>query len=655
MTESDSRFSPLPADLRRNRNFLFLWAAYGVSALGDHLSEMAVLKTLDVVRPDVDVTRLNARMVFLFFIPFFLLAPGAGWLADRVSRRGIMITADLIRGGMLFAFPALLAWSTPWGAWGPFVPLCLVGVFAAMFSPARAALLPTLIRTDQLVRANGMIAGLGIIATMAASLLGGYLAQHYQPTAAFHLNAVTFLISAVFVSLLHPPQHLRILDRRSHRTTFGDALEGFRYAAAHHRVRELLMIGALVWFCGAMVNSVIPAVVRDVYHGSYQAMSGYRAFLGCGFILGAVTISILGDALRSEITITWGLFGVGVSIAVFATSVFLPFSPAMLTRIGAVGIVGAGLFGVAIMASMDSLLQRIVPDRFRGRVLGIRDLCTTAALLLATGLLGVPSWPRLDRWVGVILTGVAMLTIVAGGITLAVRMRRSPFGPILGFFENLTDFVARFWWRLKVTGPRWLPREGPVIITANHRCPADPLFLTAAIRYRAIGFLVAEEYTHWKIIRWLIGLVECIPVRRGDRDVGATKEALRHLKAGKVLGVFIEGGIVPPGKVPKPRDGVAMLALRTGATVIPVHISGTKYHAGMIRGFFARHKVTLRFGHPVDLREFQSGRIERDTLRAATMKVFAAIQSLALAEEPNPAGPYNVRTPGMVEGAHESG
>ena len=66
--------------------------------------------------------------------------------------------------------------------------------------------------------------------------------------------------------------------------------------------------------------------------------AGYRAFLGLGFIIGAVVISILGDSLRSEIAITWSLFGVGGSIAVFAASTFLPYSPRALSNIGAVGV-----------------------------------------------------------------------------------------------------------------------------------------------------------------------------------------------------------------------------------------------------------------------------------------------------------------------------
>ena len=552
--------------LLRNGNFVLLWCAYGISAMGDHLSEMAILKTQDAVNPAVDVTPLTARMSFMFFLPFFFLAPVAGLIADRLPRRVVMIAADVARGLIMLGFAGLIAWTEHWGAWGPFMPLLLVGAFAGLFAPARSALLPTVVRADQLVRANAMIAGLGIIATMIAVTISGYLAEHYHPQVAFRLDAVTFALSALFLAFLRPPV-VRSDDAggRAH-APLRELADGFRYALCHRRVLELLAVGALVWFCGPLVNSVIPAVVRDVYGGTYLQMSAYRAYLGLGFILGAITIATLGNALRSEIAITWGLFGISGGIAVFAASVYLPMAPETLSRIGAVGVVMAGLFAVAVMASFNALLQRTVADRFRGRIFGVKELCCTGALLVATGALGVPRWTNVDRWVGKILIAVAVITLVAGAVTLFVRLGRGLHGRQLTFAQNLNEFLAKFWWRFRRIGAPTVPREGAVIITANHTCSADPLFLSAGVMYRAISFMVAAEYTTWPIVRYVLSLVECIPVKRDGRDTAATKSAMRHLRAGKALGIFIEGRIVAPTEVVRPKDGVAMLALKTGAT-----------------------------------------------------------------------------------------
>ncbi len=407
-----------------NRNFMLLWCAYGVSAMGDHLSEMAILKTQNVVSSDVDVTPLDARMTFLFFVPFLLFAPLMGFLADRLPRRGLMISADLIRFGLMLALATLIGWCSSMGSWGPFLPLMLIGAFAAMFSPARCALLPTLIRPDQLVQANGMIGGLGWIGTMVAAYVGGYLAAHYEPIVAFRIDAMTFAASALLLFVLRAPRHeASVVSRHGTGEMWRELAGGLRYVCSHHRVMELLLVTALIWFCGPLVKCVIPAVVRDVYGGGYQAMSGYRAFLGMGFISGAGVIVLLGDALRSEVAITWALIGVGLSIAIFAASVFLPFAPGTLAIIGAVGVIGAGAAGIMAMTSLESLLQRIIPDRFRGRVFGVRDVVAAAALLVATGALGLPQNTRVDQWVGYILILVAVMTVAAGLITRSERVR----------------------------------------------------------------------------------------------------------------------------------------------------------------------------------------------------------------------------------------
>ena len=357
-----------PSSLLRNRNFLLLWGAYAVSAFGDHLSEMAILKTQNALQSDT-ATAMMARMTFLFFVPFVLFGPITGLLADRLPRRAVMVTADLARAGIMLSFAAIIGWTQDWSVWGPYLPLLALGTFAAAFSPARFALLPTLIRSSQLVRANGMISGLGIIATMASAVVGGYLAEHYAARIAFRLDAVTYVASAVLLLLLIPPRQARLnAGGGGSASSAGQIVAGFRYARVHRRVLELLAVAAIVWFCGSLLTSVLPAVVRDVYGGSYADFGKYRACFGLGIIAGSVIVTSLGSALRSEVALTWGLFGVSGGVGLFTLSVFLPMSPGLAGGLGAAGIILSGLFGVATMASYNSLLQRIVADRFRGRV-----------------------------------------------------------------------------------------------------------------------------------------------------------------------------------------------------------------------------------------------------------------------------------------------
>ncbi len=198
---------------------------------------------------------------------------------------------------------------------------------------------------------------------------------------------------------------------------------------------------------------------------------------------------------------------------------------------------------------------------------------------------------------------------------------------ILRFFQALNAAVCRVWYRLHCDNRCTVPPVGPAIVTANHTCSADPLMISAACRYRKISFFIAEEYSNYPVGRWFVRLIECIPVNREGRDTAATKTAIRRLRSGAVLGIFIEGRIPDPGQQAEPKDGVAVLALRTGAPVIPVHISGNKWRRGVARGFLARHRTRLRFGNPVDLSDLQNR--SREDVTTATARIFRAIQDLA--------------------------
>ncbi|MCH7720444.1 MAG: MFS transporter [Planctomycetes bacterium] len=616
----------VPSGLLANRNFMLLWCAYAVSALGDHLSEMALLATQGALEPGVDVLPLHARISFLFFVPFFVLGPFTGLLADRFPRRGLMVLADAVRCAVMFGFPVLIAWTSHWGSWGAFFPLLIVGAFAALFSPARLALLPTLVRPTQLVRANAMIAGLGIIATMVAALGGGYLAQHYKPAVAFRLDALTFVASAAFLIFIAAPRQPRPHREIGVWSTLG---QGFAYVGSHRRVIQLILVATVVWGCGAVVRSSIPAIVKDVYGGDYVTLGSYQMYLGVGFVVGATLLALLGNALRSEIAITWGLMGITASITLLALSVFLPMAPQWAGRLGAVAIIGSGMFAVSVMASFDSLLQRIVPDRYRGRVMGVKDVCSLGGLLLATGLIGIPRWENLDAWVGYILLGVVAILLVAATMSLVIRIRASRIPPILQASMNLNEFLMRIVYRFKQIGRNHVPRSGAVIVVSNHHASPDPLFLLAACSHRPLAFMIAREYANIPIAGFFIRLVDCIPVNRTGRDISSTKAALRHLKAGGSLGIFVEGGIVDPDQAASPKDGAALLALRTGTQVIPAHISGTRYCPGLIQGFLTRHRARVRFGPPVDLSNLAGYSGDRQVLRQATDRIYRAIQALA--------------------------
>lgn len=196
------------------------------------------------------------------------------------------------------------------------------------------------------------------------------------------------------------------------------------------------------------------------------------------------------------------------------------------------------------------------------------------------------------------------------------------------FWTGVNGLYCRWWFGMTCESTRMIPRSGPLIVVANHTSGIDPILLIACLRERPLGFLIAEEYYNLPVVGFLIHLMECIPIRRGMNDTRGTKAALRHLRAGKALGVFPEGRIPRPGEMVEPKDGAALLALKTGASVVPAHISGTRYSDDLIPCFYTRQHARVRFGPPIDLSSYRGRKGDKDTLTAISRMFMQHIREL---------------------------
>ena len=607
--------------LLRNRNFILLFCAYGISAFGDHLSEAGLLQEMGIGEGQ-EKTRVGALMLFFFFLPYVLLGPLAGAVADRLPRRLIMIMADVFRGLIALGIPWFVIMVEDRSGWVMLMPILGLGLFACFFNPARLSFVPQVVDNAHLTQANSLLNSLAPIAAIASYLIGSWLAE-ISTTINFVGDGLTFFASAVLVACIIAPRRLPAIET-PRRPIFRDIVAGFGYIRTHRRIWQLMIFTAAFWTAAGIFKSTLTTVVFDWYELGIREWGIFQATLGIGMMIGAVILTLVGDASKPHYNIVAALLGVSLMILLFSWT----RNPWWAAPWAA----GVGLFGVWILISANTLIQRIVPNHARGKVFGIIDLVNMTGMLLATGLLGDPfgilNWERLDTHVGGILGALAVVLALMGGLLWRHHFRRSPFGFVLASTKGFNELLCKFWYRLRRDGPCTVPRTGPCIITANHVTSADPNFLTAGSPYRLFGWMIAREFYNIPLCRHVIRLSECIPVRRDGKDIAATKQALRQLRAGKALGIFIEGRITVPHKQSQLRDGVAALALRSNAQVIPAHISGVKYHESVLLAYLLRYRVRIKYGRAVDLSEFTNPK-DRDQVHAATQKIWSAIQSLA--------------------------
>jgi 1-acyl-sn-glycerol-3-phosphate acyltransferase len=224
----------------------------------------------------------------------------------------------------------------------------------------------------------------------------------------------------------------------------------------------------------------------------------------------------------------------------------------------------------------------------------------------------------------VIAAAAALFLVVAG--YFAWRMARSPRPLRVSFFGLLNESYCRIWFGVPARPAKELP-PGGVIIVCNHTSGIDPMLLLCQTR-RTVSFLVAKEYFANPAVRFWLNLIDCIPVDREAGDASAARAAVRYLRGGKVVGIFPEGRITTDGHLQEPHLGVALIALRSGAPVIPARISGMRTNQGIVAAFLMPCRAKLRWGPEVDLSGFRGQHHSRELLQRAAETIMASIAAL---------------------------
>jgi 1-acyl-sn-glycerol-3-phosphate acyltransferase len=186
-------------------------------------------------------------------------------------------------------------------------------------------------------------------------------------------------------------------------------------------------------------------------------------------------------------------------------------------------------------------------------------------------------------------------------------------------------------YRVRVEGRDALPRQGPVILAANHRSFLDSIFLPLVLR-RRVTFVAKAEYFDDPKTAWFFRAVGQIPIRRegGSASDGALAAATDVLQRGGVFGIYPEGTRTRDGYLHRGHTGVARLAMKTGAPIVPVGLVGTdecQPTDKKLPRLFRR--VSVRFGPPLAVEHYAERGDDRMVLRQITDELMFEIRELS--------------------------
>jgi 1-acyl-sn-glycerol-3-phosphate acyltransferase len=186
------------------------------------------------------------------------------------------------------------------------------------------------------------------------------------------------------------------------------------------------------------------------------------------------------------------------------------------------------------------------------------------------------------------------------------------------FIKAIAWFYIRLRCRVRAKGVENIPEAGGVILCSNHTDFFDPVVIATGIK-RPVHFMAKKELFKNPVGKWFFKSINAFPVDRGTTDLKSYKQTLALLKDGKVLGIFAQGTRIKEADVTAAKSGTAMFALKTGAVVVPVGISGNyKWFS----------KVYIEFGKPVNLDAYADTKIKRETLDEVTEIIVGGINEI---------------------------
>jgi MFS family permease len=396
----------LPSSFRalRSRNYRLFLIGQGVSLIGTWMQQTGLAWL--VYEMTGSPLKLGA-VAFSGQIPAFFLAPVAGVLSDQLDRRRTLFVTQAVAMAQAVLL-VLLTWTGHITIWQIVLLSAMLGVVNAFDMPTRQAFLVDMAshRADlpNVVALNSSMVNL---TRLIGPLLGGLLIAAGGVLACFLANAISYV--AVIVALARM-RDLPVRPRRDNGAVWQELVEGFSYAFGFAPIRALLFLVAMTSVFGLSITTLLPVFAKDILHGNARLFGYLSGASGIGSLAAALYLASQKTVVGLGRKIAWGIGALGVSCVALAVSRSAPLSLLVLT--------GYGFSMMLAMAGCNTLLQTVVDDDKRGRVMSLYTMAFMGTVPVGSLLTGAMA-NFLGAPLAVSLCGVACL---ASAVVFAWRL-----------------------------------------------------------------------------------------------------------------------------------------------------------------------------------------------------------------------------------------
>lgn len=427
------------------RAFALLWTATLISNIGTWMHDVGAGWLMTTLDPSPAVVTLVQAATTL---PVFCFALLAGALADRLDRRRMLMTINLVLLVVVCAL-TLLVWA------GKMTPLLLIaftlaiGTGAAFVAPAWQAIVPQLVPPEQL-RPAIALNSMGInIARAVGPAIAGVLIASVGLAAPFALNALSFIVILGALALWKPPARV---SRTGHGSILQDMATGLRHVRHNPAMRATAVRAAAFFLFASAYWSLLPLIARGVDGGGSALYGALMGVVGAGAVTGALLLPRLQQYASSDVTVRLGTLGTGAALLLMA----LAQQAALLLPAAFLG----GLAWIAVLTSFNVSAQTALPSWVRAR-----GLAVFLMVFFGSMALGSLVWGQIASALSV--RGALLFATAGLGLGLLATLR-FPVGQAEGL-----DLSPASAWPMAPEATSEQSADSPAMVTVEYRIAQD--------------------------------------------------------------------------------------------------------------------------------------------------------------------------------------
>jgi predicted MFS family arabinose efflux permease len=386
------------------RDFRLMWFGACTSSIGTWMQIVAQGWLIYRLSHSAFLLALDQ---FLGGIPIFLFSLIGGVIADRTERRKILLASQYVQMGSAALLTVLVATGMV-QVWHILCLSFVSGLAQAFGGPAYQALIPTLVDRDDMPNAIALNSiQFNMAVTIGPALAGQALAKLGE-TWCFGLNAISFLAPIITLSIISA----RFVPENTRESMLSSLKEGIKFVRKQNSMEALIVLAFCMTALSMPMRTYIPVFVKDIFHRGPETYGNLLSLMGFGSICGSLIIAERGNMNNKGRFALSVLICLGAGISVFSFSRSLPLSYAMLV------LVGASM--MAVFATVTSLVQLIVTNEMRGRVMSVYNCAFRGGMPMGNLLSG---W-LVPMFTAPVVLGVNGLVLVLVALYFLLVQRR---------------------------------------------------------------------------------------------------------------------------------------------------------------------------------------------------------------------------------------